>query len=76
MLTMEMQKSDRVQCTHSLKKPLFDRLFCVLALFSCVELLQKWAVKKKTSDRQTGLGPIRRPAGAVFGHPKRLSARK
>ena len=47
MLTMEMQKSGRVQCRYSLQKPLFDRLFCVLALFSSIDLVQKRAVKKK-----------------------------
>ena len=76
MLTMEMQKSGRVQCRYSLQKPLFDRLFCVLALFSSIDLVQKNGEKKNVTDRQTDLGPIRRPAGPVFGHPKRLSARK
>ena len=71
-------KTGRVRRPYSLKKPLFDRLFCVLALFSCVELLQKSAVKKKrqTDRHRTGLGPIRRPAGPGFGPRKRLSARK
>ena len=78
MLTMEMQKSGRVQSRNTLQKPLFDRLFCVLALFSSIDLVQKSAVKKKDrqTDGQRDLGPIRRPAGPVFGHPKRLSARK
>ena len=71
-------KSCRVQSRNTLQKPLFDRLFCVLALFSCVDLVQKSAVKKKrqTSIDRTGLGPIRRPAGPGFGPRKRLSARK
>ena len=73
---MEMQKSGRVQCTYSLKKPLFDRLFCVLALFSSIDLVQKWAAKKNVTHKQTTFGPIERPADPVFGHPKRLSARK
>ena len=46
-------KRGRVQSRYTLQKPLFDRIFCVLALFSCVELLQKWAVKKK--DGQTDI---------------------
>ena len=78
MLTTEMQKSGRVQSRNTLQKPLFDRLFCVLALFSSIELVQKWAAEKKRhqTDKRTTFGPIRRPAGPVFGHPKRLSARK
>ena len=54
MLTTEMQKSGRVQSRNTLQKPLFDRLFCVLALFSSIDLVQKSAVKKKrqTSDGQ------------------------
>ena len=51
MLTTEMQKSGRVQSRNTLQKPLFDRLFCVLALFSSIDLVQKRPVKKK--DRQT-----------------------
>ena len=43
---MEMQKSGRVQFRISLQKPLFDRLFCVLALFSSIDLVQKSAAKK------------------------------
>ena len=76
MLTTEMQKSGRVQSRNTLQKPLFDRLFCVLALFSSIDLVQNSAVKKKTSDTRTTFGPIGRPAGPVFGHPKHLSARK
>ena len=75
MLTTEMQKSGRVQSRNTLQKPLFDRLFCVLALFSSIDLVQKSAVKKNDIKRTT-FGPIGRPAGPVFGHPKRLSARK
>ena len=67
-------KSGRVQSRYTLQKPLFDRLFCVLALFSSIDLVQKSAVKKKDGHR-TGLGPIRRPAGPGFGPRKRLSAR-
>ena len=40
---MEMQKSGRVQSRNTLQKPLFDRLFCVLALFSSIDLVQKCA---------------------------------
>ena len=58
-------KTGRVRRPYSLKKPLFDRLFCVLALFSCVELLQKSAVKKK---RQTShrIGPDPEAGGSRF----------
>ena len=76
MLTTEMQKSGRVQSRNTLQKPLFDRLFCVLALFSSIDLVQKWAAKKNITDKRTTFGPIERPADPVFGHPKRLSARK
>ena len=60
-------KRGRVQSRYTLQKPLFGRLFCVLALFSCVELLQKWAAKKndirQTSDR---IGPDPEAGGSRF----------
>ena len=46
MLTTEMHKSGRVQSRNTLQKPLFDRLFFVLALFSSIDLVQKSAAKK------------------------------
>ena len=49
------RKSGRVQCTYSLKKPLFRRLFRVLVVFSSIDLVQKLAGKKadirQTSDK-------------------------
>ena len=69
---MEMQKSGRVQCRYSLQKPLFDRLFCVLALFSSIDLVQKWAAKKiVTSDTQTNnIWPDPEVGGSWFRTPK------
>ena len=69
---MEMQKSGRVQCRYSLQKPLFDRLFCVLALFSSIDLVQKWAAKKiVTSDGRTdNIWPDREAGGPCFRTPK------
>ena len=69
---MEMQKSGRVQCRYSLQKPLFDRLFCVLALFSSIDLVQKSAAKKKLqTDRQTDrFGPDPEAGGSRFRTPK------
>ena len=59
MLTTEMQKSGRVQSRNTLQKPLFDRLFCVLALFSSIDLVQNSAVKKKDRHHPTDKsGPI------------------
>ena len=76
MLTTEMQKSGRVQPRNTLQKPLFDRLFCVLALFSSIDLVQNRAAKKTMTHKQTESGPIERSAGPGFGPRKRLSARK
>ena len=69
MLTTEMQKSGRVQSRNTLQKPLFYRLFCVLALFSSTDLVQKWAAKKK---RQTpdNIWPDREAGGPCFRTPK------
>ena len=69
---MEMQKSGRVQSRNTLQKPLFDRLFCVLALFSSIDLVQKSAVKKKRhTDRQTdNIWPDPEAGGPCFRTPK------
>ena len=38
---MGKQKSGRVQCRYSLQKPIFERLFRVLTVFSSIDLVQK-----------------------------------
>ena len=68
---MEMQKSGRVQCRYSLQKPLFDRLFCVLALFSSIDLVQNRAAKKTMTDTHTDrFGPDPEAGGSRFRTPK------
>ena len=69
---MEMQKSGRVQSRNTLQKPLFDRLFCVLALFSSIDLLQERCQKKRhQTDRQTNnIWPDREADGSRFRTPK------
>ena len=64
---MEMQKSGRVQCRFSLQKPLFDRLFCVLALFSSIDLVQNRAAKKNQTDT---IRPDPEVGGSRFRTPK------
>ena len=64
-------KSGRVQCSHSLKKPLFGRLFRVLAVFSSIDLVQKVAGKKSSHHHQTEkIWPIWSSAGTGFRSPK------
>ena len=69
MLTTEMQKSGRVQSRNTLQKPLFDRLFCVLALFSSIDLVQKWAAKKNVTHTHN-IWPDREAGGPCFRTPK------
>ena len=69
MLTTEMQKSGRVQSRNTLQKPLFDRLFCVLALFSSIDLVQKSAVKKKRHQTHN-IWPDPEAGGSRFRTPK------
>ena len=69
MLTMEMHKSDRVQRRYSLQKPILDCLFCVLALFSSIDLVQKSAVKK-TRHQTDNICPDREAGGPCFRTPK------
>ena len=63
-------KSGRVQSRNTLQKPLFDRLFCVLALFSSIDLVQKSAVKKKRQTSSHRIGPDREAGGPCFRTPK------
>ena len=64
-----MQKSGRVQCRYSLQKPLFDRLFCVLALFSSIDLVQNRAAKKIGQTPDT-IRPDLEVGGSRFRTPK------
>ena len=70
MLTTEMQKSGRVQSRNTLQKPLFDRLFCVLALLSSIDMVQNSAVKKKDIKRTNRFGPDPEAGGPRFRTPK------
>ena len=71
MLTTEMQKSGRVQSRNTLQKPLFDRLFCVLALFSSIELVQNRTPNFLGTDTHTDtIGPDPDVGGYRFRTPK------
>ena len=71
MLTTEMQKSGRVQSRNTLQKPIFDRLFCVLALFSSIDLVQNRAAKKDCDIKQTDtIQPDPEVSGSRFRTPK------
>jgi hypothetical protein len=59
-------KSGRVQSRNTLQKPLFDRLFSVLALFSSIDLVQKSAVKKKRQTSSNRIGPDPEAGGSRF----------
>ena len=59
-------KSGRVQSRYTLQKPLFDRLFCVLALFSSIDLVQKSGLKKKDGQTSDRIGPDPEADGSRF----------
>ena len=60
-------KNGRVQCRSSLQKPVFDRLFCVLALFSSIDLVQNRSAKKMMTDERTDrIGPDPEAGGSRF----------
>ncbi len=56
-------KSGRVQCRYSLQKPVFERFFRVLTVFSSIDLVQKCSVIfcdiKQTTDRISARSPGR-----------------